>query len=198
MGTARKGSARTGGTKATRTEPIERATGRPWHAWLRFMEDIGAEGLGHAEIAARVERELSGTVDNPAWWAQGVTVAYEQHSGRRAPGQRADGSFQTTVSRTFALDMHALMEAYAAFAATDTGVAQLAASSPRRSGTAKRLSWRLRAKDGIGVRVTSEPRTEGSAVLVVTVVGLASAEAVVEAKAAWRGVLERFAATLAA
>ena len=54
--------------------------------------------------------ELDGRVDNPAWWAQSVTVAYEQDSGRRFPGQRPKGTFQTSVSKSTQLGMAELMD----------------------------------------------------------------------------------------
>ena len=81
-----------------RVRPVERATGRPWDEWLRFMDSIGAQELDHQQIALKVYAELDGTVERLGWWTQAVTVAYEQHIGRRVPGQRPDGTFHTSVS----------------------------------------------------------------------------------------------------
>lgn len=187
--------AKSSSTKPTRTESIERATDRSWDEWLRFMEGIGAKDLGHAEIAAAVDKELQGAVDNPAWWAQGVTVAYEQHTGRRVPGQRSDGTFEFNVSKATKLDMHALMDAWVAFAARDERVTALVAEKPRRSGTDKRLNWRAKAKDGSAVLVSSEPKKNDAASLVATQTGLASQEVSADAKVAWRAILERFVAS---
>lgn len=188
--------AKSSSTTPTRTESIERATNRSWGEWLRFMEGIGAKDLGHTEIAAAVDKELQGVVDNPGWWAQGVTVAYEQHSGRRVPGQRSDGTFEFNVSKATKLDMHALMEAWGAFAAQDAQVQALVAEEPRRSGTDKRLYWRVKAPDGSNVQVSSEPKKNGSASVVATQTGLASQERAEDAKVAWRAILERFVASI--
>ncbi len=183
-------------TRPSRVESIERATGRTWSAWLEFMDRIGAHDLDHARIAAAVEQDLQGVVDNPAWWAQGVTVAYEQHAGRRVPGQRPDGTFEFNVSKATTLDMHALMDAWVAFAADDEQVRELAGGDPRRSGTDKRLYWRVKAQDGTSVQVSSEPKKGGSAAVVATHTGLASQERAADAKAAWRAILERFVGTI--
>ncbi|KIH96611.1 hypothetical protein LP52_23875 [Streptomonospora alba] len=173
-------------------EPIERATGRTWDTWLRFMAGIGAPGLDHRTIALRVSEELAGTVDNPGWWAQSVTVAYERHIGRRVPGQRADGTFETSVSRSTKLGMRELMDAWVEFAADDREVLDLVAADARVGGTEKRMTWRTKAADGSSVLVTSEPGKDGSASIVATRSGLASPEANAEAKARWSAIVNRF------
>jgi len=96
-------------TTTSRIEAIERATGRSWDAWLAYMGSIGADQLSHHAIASALIEELDGTVDNVGWWAQATAVAYEHHVGRRVPGQRPDGTYQTNVSRATSLDMHGLM-----------------------------------------------------------------------------------------
>jgi hypothetical protein len=94
-----------------RIKPVERATNRSWDAWLQFMDAIDARNLDHQQIALKVYEELDGTIEPLGWWTQAVTVAYEQYIGRRIPGQRPDGTFQTTVSRSTTLGMEELMEA---------------------------------------------------------------------------------------
>lgn len=86
-------------------DAIVAATGRGWEDWTAWLEDVGAHDVTeHAEVAALVLarlREPGGpAVPNPEWWAQSVTVAWEQHTGRRAPGQRTDGTFDANASRT--------------------------------------------------------------------------------------------------
>jgi hypothetical protein len=61
-----------------RIKPVERATNRTWDEWLKFMDGIDAKSLNHHEIATKVLEELDGKIDNIGWWAQAVTVAYEQ------------------------------------------------------------------------------------------------------------------------
>lgn len=104
---------------SARIEAIERATDRPWEDWLAYMASIDAHDLDHHAIATQLLTELEGMVDNIGWWAQATAVAYEQHSGRRVPGQQPDGTFRTSVSRSTPLDMSGLMDAWTAFAAAD-------------------------------------------------------------------------------
>ena len=182
-------------TTNSRIEAVERATGRSWDQWLEWMAGIGADGLSHHEIATALIHELDGKVDNLGWWAQATAVAYEQHIGRRVPGQRPDGTFQTSVSRSTPLGMEALMDAWTEFAAADDAVSDLIAGEVRVSGTANRITWRAKARDGAAITVISEPKKDGTASLVVQHVGSATLEGNIEAKEAWTAITARFAAT---
>ena len=176
-----------------RITPIERATGRTWDEWLTFMAGIGAEELDHKVIALQVYEELDGSIEQHGWWAQSVTVAYEQHIGRRIPGQRSDGTFQTSVSRSTALGMQELMDRWREFAAGDATVQDVVAGGDLRvSGTDRRITWRTKAKDGSSVVVTSEPKKNGTASIVATQLGLPTLELNEEARERWASVLTRF------
>jgi hypothetical protein len=179
-----------------RIKPVEQATNRSWDEWLGFMERIGAADLDHRAIAAKVQEELGESIDNPGWWAQSVTVAYEQHIGRRVPGQRSDGTFEMSVSKSTKLGMRELMDAWEAFAAADGQVQEMIAAQGRVSGTDKRITWRTKAADGSAIRVTSEPKSGGTASLVATQSGLASHERNVQARAWWTAIVQRFADTV--
>jgi hypothetical protein len=175
-----------------RIGPVERATNRTWDQWLQFMAAIGAEELDHRQIALRVYEELDCTVEQLGWWTQAVTVAYEQYTGRRIPGQGPDGTFRTSVSRSTALGVHELMESWTAFAARDETVRGIVVGSPRASGTDRRTTWRTKAGDGSSVVVTSEPERTGTASIVATRIGLPTPEADDEARQRWSAVVERF------
>ena len=180
----------------SRIEAVERATGRGWDDWLAYMASIGAEGLSHHEIASALITELDGKVDNVGWWAQATAVAYEQYVGRRVPGQRPDGTFQTSVSRSTSLGMEPLTQAWTDFAAADQAVLDRITGDVRVSGTANRITWRTKGRDGTALMVISEPKKDGTASLVVQVLGTATLEDNVEAKEAWTAITERFAATI--
>jgi hypothetical protein len=156
------------------------------------MEHIDAKNLDHHQIATRVFEELEGMVDNPGWWAQAVTVAYEQDTGRRIPGQRPDGTFQTSVSKSTRLGMQELMGQWVAFAAEDQDVLDLISGDVRLSGTENRITWRARAKDGSSIVVISEPKAKGGASIVAQQMGLLTNELNFEAKAKWQAILSRF------
>lgn len=80
------------------SEAVVAATGRAREGWHGLLDDVGATGWDHRRIAAWLVEEHG--VDG--WWAQGLTVGYEQARGMRLPGQRADGSFEASASKTLA------------------------------------------------------------------------------------------------
>ena len=84
-------------------------TGKSWDEWFAVLDRWGAVERPHTEIARWVNQEHG--VDG--WWAQGVTVAYEQARGLRAPGQRRGGHFEVNASRTVAVPVERLYEAFA-------------------------------------------------------------------------------------
>jgi hypothetical protein len=175
-----------------RIQPIERATQRTWDEWLAFMDGIDAKTLSHHAIATHLLQELDGKIDNIGWWAQSITVAYEQYIGRSVPGQRPDGTFQTSVSKATKLGMQALMDKWTAFAAGDQAVRDLVAGEVRVSGTDKRITWRTKGHDGSDIRIASEPKKDGSASIIVQHMGLPSHELNLEAKAHWTSIIQRF------
>jgi len=183
-------------TRSSRTAAVERATGRSWDAWLDHLNRIGASSLTHQEIATALLPELDGRVDNPGWWAQTIAVVYEQHIGRRVPGQRSDGTFQANVSRSTPLGMEALMQAWSTFAAVDQAVLGLVAGDARVSGTEKRMTWRAKARDGATIVVTSEPKKNGTASLVVQHMGCRTQDESRKARQAWTAIVDRFTAAL--
>jgi hypothetical protein len=88
---------------------IQANTGRSWDDWFALLDAWGAAERPHAEIARWVVEEHG----VGGWWAQGVTVAYEQARGLRAPGQRRGGLFEVNASKTLAVPVDRLYEAFA-------------------------------------------------------------------------------------
>ena len=90
-------------------EVLAANTGRAWDEWFALLDAWGAVERPHPEIARWLveEHQVGG------WWAQGVTVGYEQARGLRAPGQRRGGLFEVNASKTVAVPVDRL---YAAFA----------------------------------------------------------------------------------
>ena len=176
----------------SRIKPVERATNRTWDEWLAFMEKVDAKSLDHHQIAIKVYEELDGTIDNLGWWTQAVTVAYEQYIGRRIPGQRPDGTFQTSVSKSTKLGMDDLIKKWADYAAEDKAVLDLAGDDIRVGGTDRRKTWRTKAADGSTIMVISEPKPNGTASIVVQHMGLLTLELNNEAKSEWTVILGRF------
>ena len=84
-------------------------TGKAWDEWFALLDAWGGVERPHPEIARWLNEEHG----VPGWWAQGVTVAYEQARGLRAPGQRRGGQFEVNASRTVAVPVERLYEAFA-------------------------------------------------------------------------------------
>jgi hypothetical protein len=178
-----------------RIAPIEKATSRRWAEWLKFLDQMGAKDLDHTSIAVKVSQELEGQIDNPGWWAQGITVVYEQEIGRRLPGQRSDGSFEINASRSTGLGMQELMDRWTEFAAGEAEIQELIAGEPRLGGTEKRRHWRAKSKDGASLQITAEPKSDGTAAIIATIGNLPSPEASAAAKEQWSQLLSRAIST---
>ncbi len=99
-------------TKSSNIDAIEQKTSTSWEGWLDYLKSIDAENLPHKDIADHVRSKLASSLENAGWWAQSITVAYEQHIGRRNPGQRSDGSYEATASKTINGSMDDAMNAW--------------------------------------------------------------------------------------
>ena len=152
-------------TKPAETENFATAAGRSWKQWLDFLGEHDAERMSHAEIA----RLIIATGDASGWWAQGITVAYEQHIGRRTPGQRSDGTFEVAISRALPGSIDEVMARWERHVSTlpaHDGVSPEGA--PERSDTPKWRYWRCTLSDGSKVSATVSARSETTAGLTVT------------------------------
>jgi hypothetical protein len=90
-------------------ETIRSRTGRTWDEWVRTLDSQRAFELPHGKIAALVNTDYN--IDG--WWAQTVTVGYERIKGLRARLQRMDGTYEASKSRTFAVPVARLFDAWA-------------------------------------------------------------------------------------
>ena len=88
---------------------IRQKTGCTWERWVKTLDYHGADKMPHGEIAALVKK----TYKVGDWWSQTVTVGYERIKGLRAKGQRRDGTFEASKSRTFDVPVKTLFEAWA-------------------------------------------------------------------------------------
>ena len=84
---------------AGRSDEIMKArTGCTWERWVKALDHARAYEWTHRDIA----RHVSEKYKLPGWWAQSVTVGYERIKGLRAIGQRRNGAWEASKSRTFA------------------------------------------------------------------------------------------------
>lgn len=165
------------------------ATGRSWEEWRAYLDSIGAQDMEHAAIARRIGQdhpELSG------WWAQGLTVSYERVIGRRVPGQRADGTFTASVSRTVAGERAEVRDRAGRMLVREGGLGGKAcAGEPRTTDTPVRSYWRGDFDDGSRVSVGVEDAGPGKAKVAVEHERLLTPEDRELLRGAWKDVLAR-------
>ena len=87
---------------------LKEKTGCTWERWVKALDRSKAYTWSHRDIAKHVQERYK----VPGWWAQTVTVGYERIKGLRAVGQRRDGTFEANKSRTFAVPLARLYQAF--------------------------------------------------------------------------------------
>ncbi|MFC4058552.1 DUF4287 domain-containing protein [Planomonospora corallina] len=154
-------------------------TGRPRDDWFALLDAWGAAERPHGEIARWLVEEHGVA----GWWAQSVTVAYEQARGLRMPGQRRGGDFSVGASKTIAVPAERVTEAF-----TDDDLRsrwlpdapfEVRTSRPGRSVTA---GWEGRAAISVHLTAVDPARTRVS----LQHGKLPDAASAAEMKAYWR------------
>ena len=77
------------------TDAVKAKTGRGWEEWLSILDQEQGPALGHTAMAELLYEKYSVS----GWWAQMVTVGYEQARGLRAKHEKK-GGFEIGASRT--------------------------------------------------------------------------------------------------
>ncbi len=76
-------------------EAVKAKTGKNWQEWIAVLDKVGARKLNHKQIATY----LYDVHKVPGWWAQMVTVGYEQAHGLRQKHEKPDG-YEISGSKT--------------------------------------------------------------------------------------------------
>lgn len=163
---------------------VRERTGRGWDEWFAVLDAWGATARTHAEIADWLVTEH----EVPGWWAQSVAVAYEQARGMRAPGQKSDGLFSAGGSRTVAVPVERLFDAFADDQMREEWLPGVKVRV--RTATAPK-SFRADWADGTRIVVGFTPKGEAKAHVGLQHERLPDADAAAQLKAYWR---ERLAA----
>ena len=172
---------------------LETGSGIRWQEWLDFLAPYAE--LNHTQMAKIVHEKILaiGTSKSPEWWAQGVTVAYEQYIGRRKIGQTCDGLFSVTVTTTRSGTMD---EVLVEWTTHNEGLTEynglVAVGAPRISKTEKWRYWRLDFVDGskLSVNIQTKPGSKKS-MLAINHDKLPSADDVVVWRAFWKDYVKR-------
>ncbi|MET4638928.1 hypothetical protein [Mycetocola sp. 2940] len=156
------------------------ATGQSREFWRTALAEAGAAEWSHSAMATWLVTDRG--VD--PWWAQNITVDFEQHSGRRRPGQRANGTFEVSSSRRLVGDQE---EALAAVVASVSAAIDRPATSVNSGGKYFSARWKL--DDGTAVAASVSPSSGGKTTVALSHVGLVSEEAMPAAKEFLRNAL---------
>lgn len=89
-------------------EKVQNATGRTWAEWVALLDAFDGTKKPHRELAVQVA-----SLGTPDWWSQTVVVGYERIRGLRAVGQRREGFWEASKSRTFEVPVAKLFAAFA-------------------------------------------------------------------------------------
>jgi hypothetical protein len=178
-------------TKQQSVGPYEKKTQRAWPEWVSLIDGMGGRELPHPDIVPLVQNKIAHLdLKNHGWWAQGITIAYEQHIGRRIPGQQGDGTFAASASKTIAGSMDAGLAAWIALVDGRTSFNGLEVTEePTTSATAKWRYWRCGLEDDSRVNVTVNDSASGKCRVAVQHSQLVSPEAATECKAYWKALL---------
>lgn len=171
-------------------DAIRAKTGKTWAQWVRVLDAIDAIRLPHREIASHVRTTYA--IDE--WWAQTVAVGYERIRGLRDVGQRRDGAYEISKSRTFPVPVPVLYRAFTSPAVRARwlkGVAfTVRKATPNKS---IRITW----PDQTRVEIQLTPKGEKSQVS-ITHAKLASKDAATKLKAWWHERLDALTTVLTA
>ena len=169
---------------------IAARTGRTWQEWVRVLDADNAAAMPHRDIA-RLLRDRHGV---GSWWSQSVTVGYERIKGLREPGQRRDGVYEASKSRTFDVPVGRLFRAWFVAATRRRWIGEPATVRTARAPKAMRLQW----PDGTLVIAGFTAKGAGRSVVALTHTKLASRAAADGARAAWAARLDALGQLLAA
>jgi hypothetical protein len=163
-------------------------TGKGWGEWLAILDGEGAADMSHKDIAAMLHEKYG----VPAWWAQSVTVGYEQARGRREKHQ-APGGYQASASKTLSVPLATLYRAWAEEAVRSRWMPE----PIQVTKATENKSLRAASSDG-RTRISAGFYAKGDAKSQVALQHekLASADEVVQSKAYWGDALDRLKAML--
>jgi uncharacterized protein YndB with AHSA1/START domain len=170
-------------------EAIKKNTGCDWKAWVGALDYVKAHDWPHRAIAQFVHERYGVR----AWWTQAVTVGYERIRGLRDIGQRRDGSYEASRSRTFPVAPGTLFRAWAEKQRRTAwlGDAQLTVRTATRNRS-MRITW----GDGTSVQLWFTARAPRKSAVAVQHTRLPDRQAVNRLKEYWAGKLDALAAYL--
>jgi hypothetical protein len=158
-------------------EAVIKATGKGWIKWLSILDRKKAVKMTHKEIALYL-REKHGLSQ---WWAQMISVGYEQERGMRVAHQQPEG-FEISKSKTLPVSPMKTFKAWDDKKARDSWLGENI--TVRKATPAKSISH---------VDVNFYPKGENKCQVSVQHTLLSSAAQAEKMKKYWAMKLENFA-----
>lgn len=167
---------------------VRAKTGRTWAEWVRVLDAAGATKLPHRAIAHHVA-----SLGLTSWWAQTVTVGYERIRGLRERGQKRGGTYEASKSRTFAVPVGVLFDAFADARLRQRWLPVNVSVRSARPLRRMQMSW----EDGTLVQVEFVSKSNEKSAVAVRHARLADRAALQQIKQTWTLLFDRLAAILA-
>lgn len=199
------------GEAAISEESVYRKTGKRWAEWFQILDAWGALEKGHTLTARYLAEEWQVS----PWWAQSVTIRYEQERGARAPGQRSGGKFAVSVQRTARANLEQAYGAWIEPAALSRWFTRSAQTGVRPGGSYTtadgdrgkylllerphrlRFTWDNPGQSpGTQVEVTFTPRPDGRVTIRLEHSGIEDEAGFLELKKRWSGAMDALKAYL--
>jgi len=169
---------------------IKEKTGCTWEKWVYALDRRGAVAMPHGEIAALISTKYK----VGGWYSQMVAVGYERIKGLRVRGQRRDGTYEASKSRTYNVSVTTLFEAWADPSLrrrwlNEPGVKVRTANPPKTM----RLGW----PDGTIVVIGFTPKGKSKSQVALAHTKIADPETVKRFKVLWSERLDALGEVLA-
>lgn len=159
-------------------EAVKAKTGCTWERWVGALDYAKAHTWPHRAIAEYVHEKYK----VPDWWAQMVTVGYERIRGLRDTGQRRDGAYEATKSKTFPVSTSRL---YRAFSEKRTRARWLNGADVAIRKATRNKSMRITWSDGSSVELWFTAKERSKAQVQVQHTKLPNKEAASRMKRYW-------------
>jgi hypothetical protein len=173
-------------------DSVRAKTGKAWDEWFALLDKLGAREWERKKVASHLYTKWK----LPRWWAQMVTVNYEQARGLRVLNQTCAGDFAAGVSRTYPA---ALSTLYKNFAEDKLRSKWLKDSGLEITTANKEKSIRFKwLADDTRVSAMFYAKGAGKSQLVIDHMKLGSAKDVAKYKKFWAEALERLGEVLPA
>lgn len=96
----------------TKTESVEKHTGKNWDQWVSILKKAGADFWNYQEIVQFLKTKYKLSM----WWLQIVANGFQVHTGVRQVGENSKGLYSVTMARNL---NHSLVEVWNKFASQE-------------------------------------------------------------------------------